>query len=256
MTLPLAGSLAVSLIPKANEKLIKQTAFITTLVVMGTTIAMAVNFQRDNAELQFVEKYSWIPSFGINYALGVDGLALVLILMSTILAPVVVLAGWNESQGGRWSVKSFYILILVLETMMIGVFAATDVFLFYVIFEAMLIPVYFLIGGYGSGERAAAAVKFLIYSLFGGLLMLASIIALYVMSGAQGGHTFDVAALSQLEMSSTTQNLLFLGFFIAFAIKAPLWPLHTWLPDAADSATPGIHSFPTRRSSDLRKSVV
>jgi NADH-quinone oxidoreductase subunit M len=239
MTLPLAGSLAVSLIPKANEKLIKQTAFLTTLVVMGTTIAMAVNFQRDNAELQFVEKYSWIPSFGINYALGVDGLALVLILMSTILAPVVVLAGWNESQGGRWSVKSFYILILVLETMMIGVFAATDVFLFYVIFEAMLIPVYFLIGGYGSGERAAAAVKFLIYSLFGGLLMLASIIALYVMSGAQGGHTFDVAALSQLEMSSTTQNLLFLGFFIAFAIKAPLWPLHTWLPDAADSATPG-----------------
>ena len=239
MTLPLAGSLAVSLIPKANEKLIKQTAFLTTLVVMGTTIAMAVNFQRDNTELQFVEKYSWIPSFGINYALGVDGLALVLILMSTILAPVVVLAGWNESQGGRWSVKSFYILILVLETMMIGVFAATDVFLFYVIFEAMLIPVYFLIGGYGSGERAAAAVKFLIYSLFGGLLMLASIIALYVMSGAQGGHTFDVAALSQLEMSSTTQNLLFLGFFIAFAIKAPLWPLHTWLPDVADSATPG-----------------
>jgi NADH-quinone oxidoreductase subunit M len=206
---------------------------------MGATIAMAVSFQRDNVELQFVEKYSWIPSFGINYALGVDGLALVLILMSTILAPVVVLAGWNESHGGRWSVKVFYILILVLETMMIGVFAATDVFLFYVIFEAMLIPVYFLIGGYGTGERSAAAVKFLIYSLFGGLLMLASIIALYVMSGAQGGHTFDLAALSQLQMSSMTQNLLFLGFFIAFAIKAPLWPLHTWLPDAADSATPG-----------------
>ena len=239
MVLPLAGSVAVALVPKANEKLVKQTAFITTLVVMGLTIAMAVNFQRDNVELQFVEKYSWIPSFGINYALGIDGLALVLILMSTVLAPVVVLAGWNESQGGRWSVKSFYILILVLETLMIGVFAATDVFLFYVIFEAMLIPVYFLIGGYGTGERAAAAVKFLIYSLFGGLLMLASIIALYVMSGSQGGHTFDVAALSQLEMSSTTQNLLFLGFFIAFAIKAPLWPLHTWLPDAAESATPG-----------------
>jgi len=159
--------------------------------------------------------------------------------MSTILAPIVVLAGWNESQGGRWSVKVFYILILVLETMMIGVFAATDVFLFYVIFEAMLIPVYFLIGGYGTGERSAAAVKFLIYSLFGGLMMLGSIIALYVMSGAQGGHTFDLAALSQLKMSSMTQNLLFLGFFIAFAIKAPLWPLHTWLPDAADSATPG-----------------
>ena len=239
MALPLAGSVAVAALPKANDKLVKQVALATTLLVMGATIAMAVGFQRDNVELQFVEKYSWIPSFGINYALGIDGLALVLILMSTILAPVVVLAGWNEAHGGRWSVKTFYILILVLETMMIGVFAATDVFLFYVIFEAMLIPVYFLIGGYGTGERSAAAVKFLIYSLFGGLLMLASIIALYVISGSQGGHTFDLAALSHLQMSSTTQNLLFLGFFIAFAIKAPLWPLHTWLPDAAESATPG-----------------
>jgi NADH-quinone oxidoreductase subunit M len=123
--------------------------------------------------------------------------------------------------------------------MSFGVFAATDVFLFYVFFEAMLVPVYFLIGGYGSGERTAAAVKFLLYSLFGGLLMLASIIGLYVLSGEQGGHTFNIAALSQLEMSSTTQNFLFLGFFIAFAIKAPLFPFHTWLPDAAKSATPG-----------------
>ncbi|TRZ72755.1 MAG: NADH-quinone oxidoreductase subunit M [Streptomycetaceae bacterium] len=239
MVLPLIGSAVVVALPKGKDKLVKQVALGSTLIVLGATVAMAVGFQRDNVDLQYVEKYAWIPSFGINYALGVDGLALILILMSTILAPVVVLAGWNECQGGRWSVKVFYILILVLETMMIGVFAATDVFLFYVIFEAMLIPVYFLIGGYGTGERSAAAVKFLIYSLFGGLMMLGSIIALYVMSGAQGGHTFDLAALSQLKMSSMTQNLLFLGFFIAFAIKAPLWPLHTWLPDAADSATPG-----------------
>jgi NADH-quinone oxidoreductase subunit M len=239
MLLPLAGAAIISALPKANEKAAKQAALGTTLIVMAATIVMAVGFQRDNVDLQFVEKYSWIPSFGINYALGVDAIALVLILMSTILAPVVVLAGWNEAHGGRWSVKTFYILILVLETMMIGVFAATDVFLFYVIFEAMLIPVYFLIGGYGTGERSAAAVKFLIYSLVGGLLMLASIIALYVMSGAQGGHTFDVNKLSKLTMSSTTQNLLFLGFFIAFAIKAPVWPFHTWLPDAAQSATPG-----------------
>jgi len=239
MLLPLIGTAVIVALPKANETLAKQVALATTLIVLVSTIAMAVSFQRDNVELQFVEKYAWIPSFGINFALGIDGLALVLILMSTILAPVVVLAGWNEAHGGRWSVKTFYILILVLETMIIGVFAATDVFLFYVIFEAMLIPVYFLIGGYGTGNRSAAAVKFLIYSLFGGLLMLASIIALYVMSGAQGGHTFDLATLSHLHMSSVTQNLLFLGFFIAFAIKAPLWPLHTWLPDAAESATPG-----------------
>ena len=239
MLLPIIGSIVVAAIPKAKEVLTKQVALATTVIVAGATIAMAMNFQRDNVDLQFVEKYSWIPLFGINFAVGIDGLALVLILMSTILAPIVVLSGWNEAHGGRWSVKTFYILILVLETMMIGVFAATDVFLFYVIFEAMLIPVYLLIGGYGTGERSAAAIKFLIYSLFGGLLMLASIIALYVMSGAQGGHTFDLQALSQLEMSSTTQNFLFLGFFIAFAIKAPLWPLHTWLPDAAASATPG-----------------
>ena len=239
MLLPLAGAAIIAALPKANEKAAKQAALATTLAVTAATIAMAVGFERDNVNLQFVEKYSWIPSFGINYALGVDAIALVLILMSTILAPIVVLAGWNEAHGGRWSVKTFYILILVLETMMIGVFAATDVFLFYVIFEAMLVPVYFLIGGYGTGARAAAAVKFLIYSLVGGLLMLASIIALYVMSGAQGGHTFDINELSKLEMSSTTQNLLFLGFFIAFAIKAPVWPFHTWLPDAAQSATPG-----------------
>ena len=239
MLLPLAGAAIIAALPKANEKAAKQAALATTLAVTAATIAMAVGFERDNVQLQFVEKYAWIPSFGINYALGVDAIALVLILMSTILAPIVALAGWNEAHGGRWSVKTFYILILVLETMMIGVFAATDVFLFYVIFEAMLVPVYFLIGGYGTGERAAAAVKFLIYSLVGGLLMLASIIALYVMSGAQGGHTFDINELSKLEMSSTTQNLLFLGFFIAFAIKAPVWPFHTWLPDAAQSATPG-----------------
>ena len=239
MAIPIIGTGVIAILPKKNEQAVKQIALMTTLIVLAVTLAMATRFQRDNVELQFTEKYSWIPSFGINYALGIDGLSLVLIVMSTILVPVVVLAGWNEPQGGRWSVKNYYVLILVLETMMIGVFAATDLFLFYVIFEAMLIPVYFLIGGYGTGERSAAAIKFLIYSLFGGLLMLAAIIALYVISSSQGGATFDLAALSKLQMSSTTQNLLFLGFFIAFAIKAPLWPLHTWLPDAADSATPG-----------------
>jgi NADH-quinone oxidoreductase subunit M len=200
---------------------------------------MTINFDRAVTDLQFVESYDWIKAFGIKYSVGVDGIALVLILMTALLTPIVVLAGWNESQGGRWSTKTFYILILILQTMSFGVFAATDVFLFYVFFEAMLVPVYFLIGGYGSGERAAAAVKFLLYSLFGGLLMLASIIGLYVISGEQGGHTFSITALSELELSSTTQNLLFLGFFIAFAIKAPLFPFHTWLPDAAKSATPG-----------------
>lgn len=237
--LPLVGAALIATVSKEKEELTKKLAFATTLVVAAAGIWLALGFDRNDAGLQFVEKREWIPAFGINYAVGIDGIALVLILMSVILAPIVVLAGWNEATGGRWSVKTFYILILVLETMMIGVFAATDVFLFYVFFEAMLVPVYFLIGGYGTGQRSQAAVKFLLYSLFGGLLMLASIIALYVIAGPQVGHTFDIGALSTLQISESTQNWLFLGFFIAFAIKAPLWPFHTWLPDAANAATPG-----------------
>jgi NADH-quinone oxidoreductase subunit M len=239
--LPLLGALFIGIIPSAKVDLIKKFALGTTVVVAMYAIYMATQFKSSNVALQFVEKHEWIPAFGINYSVGVNGIALVLIVMSVILTPIVVLAGWHESEGGRWSAKVFYVLILVLETMMIGVFAATDIFLFYVIFEAMLIPVYFLIGGYGSGERAAAAVKFLIYSLFGGLLMLASIIGIYVNSNKLGVKSFDITVISELHnyISPMTQNLLFLGFFIAFAIKAPLWPLHTWLPDAAKAGTPG-----------------
>ena len=237
--LPLLGAALIATIGKDREDLVKKSAFAVTLLVAAVGLLMAAQFNRGDAGLQFVERHQWIPTFGINYAVGVDGIALVLILMSVILAPIVVLAGWNEATSGRWSVKTFYILLLVLETMMIGVFAATDVFLFYVFFEAMLVPVYFLIGGYGTGERSKAAVKFLLYSLLGGLLMLASIIGIYVIAGSQVGRTFDIGALSTLQIAKSTQNWLFLGFFIAFAIKAPLWPFHTWLPDAAASATPG-----------------
>ncbi len=238
--LPLIGSAAVFLLPREKEVLAKQLALGISSLVAVAGLAMATSFDRGVSGFQFVEKYSWIPAFGINYGLGVDGMALLLILLALILTPVVILACWNEAEGGRWSVKTFFALLLILETMMIGVFAATDIFLFYLFFEAMLIPVYFLIGGYGSGERAAAAVKFLLYSLFGGLLMLASIIGLYVVSGDQlGAATFDVSELQKLSLNNQTELLLFLGFFIAFAIKAPLWPFHTWLPDAAKAATPG-----------------
>lgn len=238
--LPLIGSAAVFLLPREKEVVAKQLALGISSLVAVAGLVMATSFDRGVSGFQFVEKYSWIPAFGINYGLGVDGMALLLILLALILTPVVILACWNEAEGGRWSVKTFFALLLILETMMIGVFAATDIFLFYLFFEAMLIPVYFLIGGYGSGERAAAAVKFLLYSLFGGLLMLASIIGLYVVSGDQlGTATFDVSELQKLSLNNQTELLLFLGFFIAFAIKAPLWPFHTWLPDAAKAATPG-----------------
>ena len=238
--LPLVGSAAVFLLPKGSDLLAKQVALAVSIVVAIAGLGMALSFDRSVYGFQFVEKHQWIPAFGINYALGVDGISLLLILLALVLTPIVIAACWNEAEGGRWSVKNFFGLILILETMIVGVFAATDIFLFYVFFEAMLIPVYFLIGGYGNGERAAAAVKFLLYSLFGGLLMLASIIGLYVISGNQFQEpTFDVTALSQLTIDPVTQRMLFLGFFIAFAIKAPLWPFHTWLPDAARSATPG-----------------
>ena len=241
MLLPLLGTAALAFTPKTNVLLTKQIALATTVLVAVVGIYMTINFDFKAPGFQFVESRPWIPAFGINYALGIDGIALVLILMSVLLTPIVVIAGWNESEGGRWSAKTFYSLILVLETMMIGVFASTDLFLFYVFFEAMLVPVYFLIGGFGSGERAAAAVKFLLYSLFGGLLMLASIIGIFVMSTRYGNRTFDITTLAGLHtvLTPMMENFLFLGFFIAFAIKAPLWPMHTWLPDAAKSATPG-----------------
>ena len=241
MLLPLLGVVAIATLPRDNTHLTKQVALGSSILVAIATIVMALGFDRGSSEKQFVESYSWIPQFGINFALGIDGMALVLILMSVILVPIVILAGWDESESGRWSAKTFYILILILETMMIGVFASTDIFLFYVFFEAMLIPVYFLIGGYGTGDRAAAAVKFLLYSLFGGLLMLAAVIGLYVIGRQNGVNTFDLATLTQAHtvISPTVEKWLFLGFFIAFAIKAPLFPFHTWLPDAAASATPG-----------------
>jgi len=237
--LPLIAALVIAFLPKTNQELIKKVAFVATALIALASLLLATGFDRAQTGFQFTQSTSWISAFNINYAVGIDGISLVLILLSTILVPIVILATWHESDVGRWGSKIFYILILVLETMMIGVFAATDLFLFYVFFEAMLIPIYFLIGGYGSGEKSAAAVKFLLYSLFGGLLMLASIIGIYVIAGNQIGATFDLTELAKLQIDDTTENFLFLGFFIAFAIKAPLVPFHTWLPDAAKSATPG-----------------
>lgn len=237
--LPLISAGLIALIPTKNSELIKRSAFIATLIVAAASVFMAISFDKNSDQLQFIQKNSWISAFNINFSLGIDGISLVLILLSTVLVPIVILATWHESDNGRWSSKVFYILLLVLESLMIGVFAANDLFLFYVFFEAMLIPVYFLIGGYGTGEKSAAAIKFLLYSLFGGLLMLASIIGIYIISSDQIGATFDLTQLATLEIDNQTENFLFLGFFIAFAIKAPLWPFHTWLPDAAKAATPG-----------------
>src|SRR5580658_5788054 len=251
---PLLGAIVIALIPglpadsaegdrQARNALAKYLALAFSLVTLVVVIIIAVKFQIGGPNYQFTETYSWIPQFGVHYALGVDGIALVLIAMSAVLMPVTILASWHDADGGKHSVKTYFALMLVLETMMIGVFAATDVFLFYVFFEAMLVPMYFMIGSYGTGKRQYAAVKFLLYSLLGGLLMLVAVIALYVYSvssGATGHHgSFLFSELVNVSLSPTVQKWLFLGFFIAFAIKAPLWPFHTWLPDAAASSQPG-----------------
>ena len=271
MAIPAVGALVLAVMPgvsagaseddqRARNALAKVIALVFSLLTLVATIAMIVSFKPGGPAFQFTQTYQWIPQFGIHYAVGVDGIGLVLIGMTAVLMPVVVLASWNDadprpaaaasngappaaSAGGvppRYSVKTYFVWMLLLEAMVIGLFAATDVFLFYVLFEAMLIPMYFMIGGYGVGQRQYAAVKFLLYSLLGGLLMLAAVIAMYVYS-ARGGHpgTFLFSQLIHVTFSPEAQKWLFLGFFIAFAIKAPLWPFHTWLPDAATSAQPG-----------------
>lgn len=238
---PLVGSVIVALLPKARPALAKQVALVFSLATLALLIAMALQFDGSStAPFQFTESYPWIPSFGISYSVGVDGIGLVLVALAAVLVPVVILAGWHEGDHGTGSVKGYFALVLVLETLMIGVFSATDVFLFYVFFEVMLIPTYFLIGRYGGPARAKAATKFLVYSLVGGLFMLASLIGLYVVSAQlTGTGTFDFLSLAGLDIDPMTQKLLFLGFFFAFAIKAPLWPFHTWLPDAAQQSQPG-----------------
>ena len=239
--IPALTALFLAVIKGFNDVTIRKIGFVSALVSLGVTILIALNFNPNSSDtLQFVESYPWIEAFGVNFSLGVDGISLVLIALAAVLVPVVMLAGWNESLNHKGTVRQYVVLTLITQAMMVGVFASTDVFVFYVFFEAILIPMYFLIGRFGGPRATYAAVKFLLYSLVGGLLMLASLIGLWVVSRDQLGEgTFDWQTLTTLDIDPAMQNWLFLGFFIAFAIKAPLVPLHTWLPDAAGEATPG-----------------
>jgi NADH-quinone oxidoreductase subunit M len=255
--IPLVGAVLVMLLPKAREAEARVVAMGVSLVALVASIVMAVQYKTDGDRFQFTQDYTWIKAFGAHYAVGVDGIALALILMTTVLTPVCILASWHDveavpvaaddDEAGNVPVSSgrgprlFYSLMLATEALVVGVFGSLDVFFFYVLFEAMLIPMYFLIGSFGGTRRSYAAVKFLLYSLAGGLLMLVAVIGLYVTSAHQlGTGTFDYRVLIlHLHISHGEQIALFLGFFIAFAIKAPLWPFHTWLPDAASEAPTG-----------------
>jgi NADH-quinone oxidoreductase subunit M len=236
---PLVGAAVVLALPRSLGHRAREIAFGSSLVSLVLVILMATQFKRNSGEqFQFAEVHQWIPRFGVSYALGVDGIGLVLIALAAFLTPVCLLAAWNDVPEIGRRQQNYFALMLVLQTMMVGVFAATDVFLFYVFFEAMLIPVYFLIGAYGGAQRQYAAVKFLLYSLAGGLLMLVAVIAVYF-AGPKGDQGFLLTnLLGHLHFSETTGRWMFLGFFVAFAIKAPMVPVHTWLPDAAAEAQP------------------
>ncbi|NBU30231.1 MAG: NADH-quinone oxidoreductase subunit M [Actinobacteria bacterium] len=240
LAFPLMSAAVVMVMPKGNAATVKRAAFGFSLVPVAIIAYLWSQFDANATEqFQFAENTEWIRGWGVHYALGVDGIALAMIALSVILVPVVIIAGWNDVENrGSGNVAEYFAWFLVLETFMVGVFAATDVFLFYVFFEAMLVPVYFLIGRFGGPRGAFAAMKFFIYSLVGGLIMLAALIGLYVISSRNGIGSFAYADLLGLKMDPNTQKLLFLGFFAAFAIKAPLVPVHTWLPDAAQQATP------------------
>ncbi len=243
--IPLIGAVLVWALPQGTDLRARTVALITSLATLAVGIGMAMRFDVANAGLyQFPEQHSWIPQLGASYALGVDGIALVMVLLSVILVPICVLAAWNDYRGNP--ARNFFALVLVLETFMIGVFAARDVFLFYVFFEAMLVPVYFLIGQFGGPQRRYAAVKFLLYSLLGGLVMLVAVIAIYHQGkgGPEGFLTSNLTGVFPVAAGgagpAVAERLMFVGFFFAFAVKAPMWPVHTWLPDAAGEAPPAV----------------
>ncbi len=237
---PIIGALLVACWPGAsgNPRLVKVLALAVSLVTLVLAIVVAAQFDPAEGGYQFVEQREWIPAIGAHYALGLNGIGLTLVMLTTILSPIVILAAWGDRLPNPSRTHTYFAWMLALEGLAIGVFAATDVFLFYLLFEATLVPLYFLIGAHGGVGRSYAAVKFLIYNLVGGLLMLASIVGLYALTTQAGESSFLHSDLIGLDISAGTEKLLFMGFFIAFAVKAPMWPLHTWLPDAAASSTP------------------
>jgi NADH-quinone oxidoreductase subunit M len=214
-----------------------------SLVTFAITLVLWAGFDVASAEpFQFVERASWIAAFKVEYYVGIDGLSLMLLVLTGFLTPIALLSGWESVEK---NVKEFSIFMLLLEASMIGVFCALDIFLFYVFWDFVLIPMYFLIGIWGYDQRIYAAVKFILYTMAGSVLMLVAIIALSWLHQTQTGeYSFDLPKLYELQIP-TRHNWLFLAFTIAFIIKVPLFPFHTWLPDAHVRApTPGSRSWP------------
>lgn len=230
--LPLLGSLVLLFINKKNENLIKYFGLFISALVFVISLIIYFTFNTDSGEFQFIHKINWVKNINVSYFVGVDGLSLLLVLLTTFLTPLTLISSWSAITK---QVKEFTFFMLVLEVGMIGVFVSLDLFLFYVFWEAMLIPMYFIIGIWGGEQRIYASIKFFLYTMFGSLLMLIAIIWLAVNSVSVLGHfSTDLVELYSVAPSfeQTLQMWMFLAFAFSFAIKVPLFPLHTWLPDA------------------------
>ena len=231
--LPLAGAVLLLVVPNRDggrDGAVRWIALLASILTFLATLALWRGFDPSGAEFQFVERHPWIPAFGIDYSLGIDGISLLLIVLTGFLTPLALLSSWASIER---KVKEFSIFMLILETAMLGVFASLDLFLFYVFWDVVLIPMYFIIGVWGYERRIYAAVKFILYTMAGSVLMLIAIIGLaWLHNSATGAYSFDYVKLLRLGVAPSTQVWFFLAFTLAFAIKVPLFPLHTWLPDA------------------------
>jgi len=235
---PLVVGLVLVFVPQVRAYS-REVALGAALAELVAAVGLIAAFDRDDAAtVQFTEQHAWIPQIGASWAVGVNGIGLTLVVLAAVLTPLAILAAWREDEATDRRAQ-YLGLILIAESFMVGIFAARDLVLFYVLFEAMLVPLYFLIGAFGGAQRRYAAVKFLIYSLVGGLIMLVGVIALYF-AGPGGEQAYLLDNLVGIHYAQPwIENLLFVSFFIAFAIKAPMVPLHTWLPTVAENSRAG-----------------
>jgi NADH-quinone oxidoreductase subunit M len=229
--LPLLGAIALLFVPRRLEDAQRGLALAVTIATLVISLPLYFRFDGASADYQFTEHARWMPALGVGYHVGIDGISLMLVLLTTLIMPIALASAWRAIDD---RVKEFMVSLLVLETGMLGVFVSLDLFLFYVFWEAMLIPMYFIIGVWGGARRIYAAVKFVLYTMVGSVLMLVAILALYYQHGAATGvFTFDLPTVVRWVMPpGTGQTLMFLAFALAFAIKVPMFPFHTWLPDA------------------------
>ncbi len=233
---PLLGAFILMVMRTDQHDALRRSAFVFSLVPLGLSLFLLAEFQTGSPDFQFVERVAWIPDFQIQYALGVDGISLFLVLLTTFLMPLIVLHSWDIHKR----IKEYLVFMMLMETGMLGALLATDLFLFYVFWEVMLIPMYFLIGIWGGERRIYAALKLVLYTMAGSLLMLVAIIYLAIVHQQMAGqYSFDLLRLLDFDLPLATQRWLFAAFAIAFAIKVPMFPLHTWLPDAHTEAPTG-----------------